>query len=189
MPKTARSGTITTDHDEIRHWVEERGGTPAAVKRKTRGDAGIIRIDFPGFAGKNLKRISWDEWFKTFDESHLAFLHRDQDRFNKLVRRDIHGGTERGRGRGAGRRTSSARRAERGAAKGDGVKRATPRRAPATRTNRTSTGRAARKTTGTSARTRKTSRTSTRAGKSSRTSGRAGKTTRSSARARSRRNH
>lgn len=88
MPRTARSGTTTTDHDEIRAWVEARGGYPAAVKRRTRGDAGILRIDFPGYRGKNLERISWDKWFEAFDESNLAFLHRDQDRFNKLVSRE-----------------------------------------------------------------------------------------------------
>ena len=37
--------TTTTDHDEIRRWVEERGGKPSRVKR-TGGsdDPGILRI-------------------------------------------------------------------------------------------------------------------------------------------------
>ncbi len=129
MPRTARSGTTTTDHDEIRKWVEERGGSPAAVKRATRGDAGILRIDFPGFSGKNLQPISWDDWFKTFDEQGLAFLHREQDRFNKIVRREPGarpgGGEERaakgGAKRGAARRTSTSKTgASRGSSRSTG---------------------------------------------------------------------
>ena len=97
MARTERSGHTTTDHDFIRRWVEERDGSPARV-RGTGGedDPGIIRIDFPGFSGEDsLERISWDDWFRAFDDNDLAFLHRDMeqksgqlDRFNKLVRRN-----------------------------------------------------------------------------------------------------
>ena len=97
MPETKRSASRTTDHKFIQRWVEERGGSPACV-RGTGGknDVGMIRIDFPGFSGADsLEKISWDEWFKQFDENNLAFLYRemrhkdgDLDRFNKLVRRD-----------------------------------------------------------------------------------------------------
>ncbi len=89
-----RSAKLTTNHDEIRAWVEARGGHPATVTRSTKGGnpAGILRIDFPGFSGAGtLKKVSWDEWFKVFDERRLGFLHQDrtasgkQSRFNKLV--------------------------------------------------------------------------------------------------------
>ena len=56
---------VTTDQHTIREWVEERGGCPAQVKR-TRGknDPGIIRIDYPGYSGKQtLEKISWDDFF------------------------------------------------------------------------------------------------------------------------------
>jgi hypothetical protein len=57
---------VTTDHDEIRRWVEERGGRPAVVKT-TRGkgdDVGILRIDFTGFSGEGtLEPISSEEFF------------------------------------------------------------------------------------------------------------------------------
>ena len=57
----------TTDHDEIRRWVEEHGGRPAAVTQTGNGDdAGILRIDFdePGGDDDNrLEEISWEEWF------------------------------------------------------------------------------------------------------------------------------
>ena len=95
---TSRSGEPTTDHEFIRNWVEERGGWPARVKGtgRAKDDPGMIRIDFPGFSGReSLERIGWDEWFQQFDENELAFLHRDMrqsdgqpDRFNKLVRRN-----------------------------------------------------------------------------------------------------
>jgi hypothetical protein len=83
----------TTNHDEIRRWVEERGGRPAAVTETGGdGDAGILRIDF-GDEDEGLREISWDEFFKTFDESNLAFLYQDEtnegseSRFNKFVSR------------------------------------------------------------------------------------------------------
>src|SRR5579883_2161636 len=59
------SSAITTDHDEIRQWAEERGGKPACVKG-TGGqqDTGMIRIEFPGAPRtkeKSLQEITWDE--------------------------------------------------------------------------------------------------------------------------------
>jgi hypothetical protein len=84
----------TTDHEEIRRWVEEHGGRPAQVRGTGDGDAGVLRIDFPGGAGEDqLEPISWDEWFQKFDRENLAFLYQDQkadgedSTFFKLVRR------------------------------------------------------------------------------------------------------
>ena len=85
------SAKSTVDHDEIREWVEARGGYPARVKRTgDDGDPGILRIDYPGFSGEeSLQRISWDEWLDAFDENGLAFLFQDErrSRFSKLVKR------------------------------------------------------------------------------------------------------
>lgn len=82
--------TMTTDHDEIRRWVEERGGRPARVRDS--GPGGVLRIDFRE-PEESLEEISWDEFFRVFEESNLAFLHQDEkdgskSRFNKLVDRD-----------------------------------------------------------------------------------------------------
>ena len=85
----------TTDHDEIRRWVEERGGHPASVKGTEHGDAaGILRINFPGTpADDALEEIGWDTFFDKFEQSGLAFVYQDQtaegeeSRFGKLVRR------------------------------------------------------------------------------------------------------
>src|SRR4051794_10612449 len=71
----------TTDHDEIRHWAEERGGKPATVEDTERSGekAGLLRIDFPGGAGNPpLKPISWKEFFKKFDEAELAMVYQEE---------------------------------------------------------------------------------------------------------------
>ena len=79
----------TTDHDKIKKWVEDRGGRPSHVKSTgKKGDPGLIRIDFPGYSGgDSLEEISWEDFFKAFDENGLAFLYQDEkdSRFSKLV--------------------------------------------------------------------------------------------------------
>jgi hypothetical protein len=76
----ASKSTTTTDHDEIRNWVEEHGGKPVSVRGTEKGDeAGVLRIDFPGGAGESeLEPISWDDWFQKFDENKLAFLYQQE---------------------------------------------------------------------------------------------------------------
>lgn len=89
------TSTMTTDHETIRKWAQERGGKPAAVKRTGGGDVGIIRIDFPGYSGKqSLEEITWDEFFEKFEEAGLAMVFQEEtesgqkSNFNKLVKRD-----------------------------------------------------------------------------------------------------
>jgi hypothetical protein len=90
MAETAKSAQPTTNHEEIRRWAEAHGGKPACVKGTGGdGDVGILRLDFPGYTGEDrLEHISWDAWFRKFDESKLALLYREQDRFNRLVSRE-----------------------------------------------------------------------------------------------------
>jgi hypothetical protein len=85
-----------TDHRRIREWAEARQAKPACV-RGTGGknDPGMIRLDFPGFTGsETLQPISWDEWFRAFDENNLALLVQEEtadgtrSNFNKLVSRE-----------------------------------------------------------------------------------------------------
>ncbi len=84
----------TTNHDEIRRWVETRGGRPATVKDTEHGreHAGVLRIAFRD--DENLEDIDWDEFFGKFDEEALAFLYQDktkdgkQSRFFKFVERE-----------------------------------------------------------------------------------------------------
>lgn len=85
----------TTDHDEIRRWVDQNGGTPASVRgTEEGGEPGVLRIDFPGGAGEDqLEPISWDDWFQKFEDAGLAFLYQAErsggggSTFFKLVRR------------------------------------------------------------------------------------------------------
>ncbi len=84
----------TTDHKAIRHWIEQRKGRPTVVHGTAGQDGeGILRIDFREPDDK-LDEVSWDEFFKTFDDRKLAFLHQDktkdgkESRFNKFVARD-----------------------------------------------------------------------------------------------------
>jgi hypothetical protein len=90
----ASKTNTTTDHDEIRSWVEQHDGAPASVRGTDKGDdAGVLRIDFPGGAGEDqLEHISWDDWFQKFDENDLAFLYQEKasgedSTFFKLVSR------------------------------------------------------------------------------------------------------
>lgn len=89
------SSETTTDHEAIRKWIEDRGGRPSVV-RATEDDGrggGILRVDFrdPDDA---LDDVDWDEFFRIFDDSKLAFLHQDktkdgkESRFNKFVSRE-----------------------------------------------------------------------------------------------------
>lgn len=87
---------ITTDHNEIKKWALERDGKPSVVKNteNTGKGAGLLRIYFPKYSKKDsFVEISWDDFFKTFEDSKLAFLYQDKaangemSRFFKFVRR------------------------------------------------------------------------------------------------------
>ncbi|MBS9722301.1 hypothetical protein JYU29_16520 [Tianweitania sp. BSSL-BM11] len=80
----------TTDHDEIRKWAESREGRPSVIR--TKGKGGVLRLDF-GEKEEDFEEIDWDEFFKIFEDSKLAFLYQDKtkdggtSRFNKFVER------------------------------------------------------------------------------------------------------
>ena len=88
----------TTDHEQIRKWVEARNGKPARVQGTgDTDDAGVLRIDFPekesAEEDDELEESSCDEFFEKFDEKRLAFVYQDRtatgepSRFNKFVSR------------------------------------------------------------------------------------------------------
>jgi ferritin-like metal-binding protein YciE len=97
----ARSGggdlsKITTDHEEIRRWAEERGAHPACVKGTRAKDGScLLRLDFPGYTGEeSLEPITWDQFFQIFDQRGLALVYEEKtskgekSNFNKLVSRE-----------------------------------------------------------------------------------------------------
>ena len=74
----ANERKTTTNHEEIRRWVEDRGGLPAAVKNTLPGDAaGVLYINFPGADKKDVDEISWEEFFKTFGRQNLTFEYEE----------------------------------------------------------------------------------------------------------------
>jgi hypothetical protein len=87
---------VTTDHEAMRRWAEGRGGKPACVKGTGgKGEPCLLRIDFPGYSGEEtLQEITWDEFFKAFEENRLAFLYQEEttdgkmSRFSKFISRD-----------------------------------------------------------------------------------------------------
>ncbi len=69
---------VTRDHDVIRQWAERRGAEPATVEGTEHGDhLGVLRFDFPGYGGQSLRKVSWEEWFGTFDARGLNFLYQE----------------------------------------------------------------------------------------------------------------
>jgi glutathione synthase/RimK-type ligase-like ATP-grasp enzyme len=86
--------STTTDHKAIRKWIEERKGRPTVVKGTEGKDGeGILRVDFRE-PDEKLEEIPWDEFFETFEDRKLAFLHQDKtadgktSRFFKFVHRE-----------------------------------------------------------------------------------------------------
>jgi len=88
----------TINHEEIRRWVEERGGHPARVKGTDDKGSGVLRIDYPGFSGEErLEEITWEDFFSGFEDNKLAFLYQEEtksgseSRFSKLIERETKG--------------------------------------------------------------------------------------------------
>jgi hypothetical protein len=137
---TTKSSHVTIDHEEIRQWAEQRCGRPSMVTGTGEvGHAGILRIDFPGYAGRGtLEPISWDEFFDKFEENKLALVysahaHGHRSNFNKLIARetvDLETGEKVGPSRhrrkqaaAAAKRSTTPRRATRSAPAASGERR------------------------------------------------------------------
>jgi hypothetical protein len=88
------SAKTTTNHDEIRKWVEKRGGHPAVVSAtENKGGGGLLRIDYDEAGGNDddrLHRITWNEFFQIFDRNGIAFLYdpEGESRFSKFVQKE-----------------------------------------------------------------------------------------------------
>jgi hypothetical protein len=90
------ASNITFDPEVIRKWAEERGARPACVRGTGgEGDIGMLRLDFPGYSGEeSLEHISWEDWFRKFEERKLALVYQDKtatgrkSNFNKIISRE-----------------------------------------------------------------------------------------------------
>ncbi|MGK7390452.1 MAG: hypothetical protein ACNS60_08875 [Candidatus Cyclobacteriaceae bacterium M2_1C_046] len=82
---------ITTDHNKIKNWAEEHNGMPTVVKNTEKGPgAGLLRIHFEDSQDQDLKKVSWDDFFDTFEKKNLAFLYQDEKEstFHKFIDRE-----------------------------------------------------------------------------------------------------
>lgn len=84
----------TIDKNTIKKWAEERNGKPAVVEstQDNGQGGGLLRIKFSKESDDELKEISWDEFFKIFENNDLAFLYQEEkngndSRFFKFVER------------------------------------------------------------------------------------------------------
>ncbi|GAA1503280.1 hypothetical protein GCM10009740_39100 [Terrabacter terrae] len=76
-PEREGRSLATTHHGVIKRWAEERGGAPATVTgTEHESHLGVLRFDFGG-ESENLRRVSWDEWFETFDARRLNFIYQE----------------------------------------------------------------------------------------------------------------
>lgn len=79
-PEREGRSLATTHHEVIKEWAEERGATPATVEGTEHGDQlGVLRLDFSG-DNENLRHVSWEEWFETFDVRRLNFIYQENRR-------------------------------------------------------------------------------------------------------------
>ena len=74
---------ITTDHGEMRKWVKERKGNPIHLKGMLEADEIPISIKLPHSTMEG-SEITWDEFFKQFDDRNLAFEYEERDETGEL---------------------------------------------------------------------------------------------------------
>ncbi|MBW9108911.1 hypothetical protein [Microbacterium ureisolvens] len=84
--------TATTDHDVIRQWAADRHAMPATVEGTEHGgNVGELRLDFDfGNDLEDLRQVSWDEWFRAFDERGLEFVFQETPRPDGSPSNDFH---------------------------------------------------------------------------------------------------
>ncbi len=79
----------TTDHHEIRQWVEKYDGHPIRLAYDSTGaTTDPISIEFPNVKKdfeQNIQRIDWDEFFAIFDNNQLVFKYFLDDENEPMV--------------------------------------------------------------------------------------------------------
>jgi hypothetical protein len=71
----------TRSRDVVEDWARRRDGHPAAATRGDDGRPRVLRFDFeggPDKGGSDLERISFDEWWQTFEERDLVFVYQER---------------------------------------------------------------------------------------------------------------
>ncbi len=74
MSKAKSSMHTTINHQEIRQYVEARGGTPSVIS-----DTGTLQISYPGSASAGAaESVTWDQFFKAFEDNNLAMAYQEE---------------------------------------------------------------------------------------------------------------
>lgn len=74
MSKAKSSAHTTTNHREIRQYVEARGGTPSFITA-----TGTLQIAYPGSASAGgAETVTWDQFFKAFEDNNLAMMYQEE---------------------------------------------------------------------------------------------------------------
>ena len=90
------TSATTHDHKKIQEWAKEREGIPSKIKNTGKeDDDGVLRIHFPKHSASDdrFEEISWEDFFKNFDENDLDLLYQDKkadgeiSTFHKFVAR------------------------------------------------------------------------------------------------------
>jgi len=79
---------LTIDHDTVRRWIESRGGHPAIVSGVPGEGEHVLRVDIPGYDEQEfLAPVSWEEFFRHFEEKRLAFEYDEEGRYFRFASR------------------------------------------------------------------------------------------------------
>lgn len=70
----------TTDHEEIRKWIEEHKGTPAVIKGMIE-ETGVeipemLHVSFDQ-DDPNMEGLDWEEFFERFEDANLALVYNE----------------------------------------------------------------------------------------------------------------
>ncbi|BCB75930.1 hypothetical protein GCM10022251_55120 [Phytohabitans flavus] len=80
QPERPGRSLVTSSREVIQQWADRRDAAPATITGTGPEDrAGVLTFDFPlGNSGSRLRRISWDDWFRSFDERNLNFMYQEE---------------------------------------------------------------------------------------------------------------
>ncbi|WP_432908411.1 hypothetical protein ACQP1S_28785 [Micromonospora matsumotoense] len=79
-PERPGRSLVTTNHEVIRNWAAARGAKPATIVGTERdGRPGVLTFDLPGYReSRQMRVVSWDDWFRTFDSRKLNLIFQEQ---------------------------------------------------------------------------------------------------------------
>ncbi len=63
-----------TDHDQIREWIEKRGGSPATAGAPGSGESSLLVVHYPDTSETDVQQVSWDDFFRHFESQNLVLV-------------------------------------------------------------------------------------------------------------------